>query len=633
MKKVAVLGNPNTGKSSVFNLLTGLRQKTGNFAGVTVDTKMGHLHHDDEEYQIIDFPGTYSVYPRSNEEKVVFDILKDAKHQLFPDLLLVVIDSSNLERNMLLLDQLYDMQLPTVVVLNMGDIMRKKGYTIHSAALLQHYPGIQIVEVNARVGFGKDRILAALKNQRENDPLKGKALPSNEYLMLQKEEVQNRREKIKNIVPSILQRDETNHYRQKADRFLLHPIFGYVAFLICLFLIFQSVFTLAEYPMNWIESSFSWASGSLSSLLPEGIASELLCDGIIPGLGGIAVFIPQIALLFLFLGILEETGYLSRVIFLMDKLVRPLGLNGRSVVPLISSWACAIPGIMATRMISNWKERMITILVAPLMSCSARIPVFTVLIALVIPDKMLFGFLHLQGLVLFALYLLGVVSALLIALVLKWFMKNKDKSFLLLELPHYHLPRWQNVWATVYLKTKGFVMDAGKIILAISVVLWFAATFGPNGHVHEETIVDGQNVVVEQGIENSFIGIVGKALEPVIKPLGYDWKVGIALISSFAAREVFVGTLATIYSVEDPEENEATLLERMHRQTFSDGTPVFTLASGVSLMVFYVYALQCMATVAIVKRETKSWAWAIGQMVGMGLLAYILAFLTFHLIL
>lgn len=632
MKKVAVLGNPNTGKSSIFNLLTGLRQKTGNFAGVTVDTKMGQLKYQGQDFQIIDFPGTYSVYPRSNEEKVVFNILKDQAHPQFPDILLVVVDSSNLERNMLLLDQLYDMNLPTVVVLNMGDIMRKKGYSLEVSQLVKHYPQVEVVDVNARVGLGKNRILEALVKKSSGSNQTGQALEANEDLAWQKRDVEQRRNKIRDLVPEILHHDSKNSYRQKADRILLHPIFGYVAFLLCLFLIFQSVFTLAEYPMNWIESFFSWMSGSLSSLLPEGLTTELLCDGIIPGLGGIAVFIPQIALLFLFLGVLEETGYLSRVIFLMDRLVRPLGLNGRSVVPLISSWACAVPGIMATRMISNWKERMITILVAPLMSCSARIPVYTVLIALVIPDKMVFGFLHLQGLVLFALYFLGLLSALLIALVLKWFMKNKDRSFLLLELPHYHMPRWQNVWATVFLKTKGFVLDAGKIILAISIVLWFAATFGPDGHVRQQTVIENNTEVVQPGIEHSFIGIFGKAIEPAIRPLGYDWKVGIALISSFAAREVFVGTLATIYSVEDPEENEATLLEKMHRQTFPDGTPVFTLGSGISLMVFYVYALQCMATVAIVKRETKSWTWAIGQMVGMGLLAYLLAFCTFQFI-
>lgn len=632
MKKVAVLGNPNTGKSSIFNLLTGLRQKTGNFAGVTVDTKTGQLHTPDGDYQIIDFPGTYSVYPRSNEEKVVFTILKDKNHPAFPEILLIVIDSSNLERNMLLLDQLYDMHLPLVLVLNMGDVMRKKGQRLNTSELLKLYPNVDIVEVNGRVGLGKNRILEALQRQSAKSNENVQALSFDLDLEEQKQDVQRRRERIKRAIPDILIKETEQNYRQKADRILLHPVLGYLAFLVCLFVIFQSVFSLAEYPMNWIESAFAWMSGTLSDLLPAGIATELLTDGIIPGLGGIAVFLPQIALLFLFLGILEETGYLSRVIFLMDKLVRPLGLNGRSVVPLISSWACAVPGIMATRMISNWKERMITILVAPLMSCSARIPVYTVLIALVIPDKMLFGFLHLQGLVLFALYLLGLVSALLIALVLKWFMKNKDRSFLLLELPHYHFPHWQNVWSTVYLKTKGFVVDAGKIILAISIVLWFAATFGPNGHVHNETIVDGKSVAVEQGIEESFIGIFGKTIEPVIRPLGYDWKVGIALISSFAAREVFVGTLATIYAVENPEENEATLLEKMHRQTFSDGSPVFTLSSGISLMVFYVYALQCMATVAIVKRETKSWAWALGQMVGMGLLAYVLAFITFQLL-
>ncbi|MBU2019388.1 MAG: ferrous iron transport protein B [Bacteroidetes bacterium] len=637
MKKIALLGNPNTGKSSIFNLLTGLKQKTGNFAGVTVDLKVGFAELNNEKYQFIDFPGTYSIFPRSNEERVVFETLQNKQHNSFPDALMVILDSSNLERNLLLFDQLYDLNLPILLVLNMTDKAKKYKISLQHEALQQMYPNATIIEVNGRIGLGKDRILEALSSlkQREGEP----AFPFDEGTENHKQDIEKRRIKIKRETSKIIDTSEqpTRKKSQRADRFFLHPVFGYVFFLVVLFSIFQGVFTLAAYPMDWIDQGFAFLSNTLSNSLPPGIATDLLTQGVLPGIGGVVVFVPQIALLFLFIGILEETGYLTRVIFLMDRLMRPLGLNGRSVVPLISSWACAVPGIMAARMITNWKERMITIMVAPLMSCSARIPVYTILISIVIPNENLFGFLNLQGLVMLGLYVLGLVSALIVAFVLNRFIQNKDRSFLLLELPSYHLPRWENVGTMVYDKTKTFVLDAGKIILALSIVLWFGASFGPKGHVVEMSIeqlhpkgVEAPKDLNAEQLEHSFIGIFGQAIEPAIRPLGYDWKIGIALITSFAAREVFVGTLATIYSVENGEENEKTLIAKMKSQRFSDGRLVYSFASGISLLIFYVYALQCMATVAVVRKETNSWAWAIGQLVAFSLLAYFLSFLTYQ---
>jgi ferrous iron transport protein B len=429
------------------------------------------------------------------------------------------------------------------------------------------------------------------------------------------------------------------------DKILVHPVFGYLIFAAILLVIFQFIFAFATIPMDFIDYSFSNLSTWLNASLPKGLFSNLISQGIVPGIGGVLVFIPQIALLFFFIAILEESGYLARVVFIMDRLMRPLGLNGKSVVPLLSSVACAIPGVMATRTIADWKERLITILVAPLMSCSARIPVYTLLIAIVIPKYFVFGFLSLQGLVLFGLYTLGLISALLMSVVLKWVIQSKEKGFLLLELPTYKLPRWENVGITVWEKVSVFVKDAGKVILAISVILWALATFGPGDSIERAaqkaenhaknqnlTSVETTKLVESAKLENSYVGLMGKIIEPVIRPLGYDWKIGISLITSFAAREVFVGSLATIYAVQHEGDENSRLIDRMREEKRNDGALVYSLASGVSLMIFYVFAMQCMATLAVVKRETKTWKWPLIQIGFMGALAYLGAFLTFHLL-
>lgn len=646
--KIALLGNPNTGKSSVFNMLTGLRQQVGNFPGVTVDKKFGVFNLSNEEHTLIDFPGTYSIYPRSKDELVVYDVLKNDQHPDYPELAIVVADESNLERNLFLFTQVYDLQIPVILVLNMADLAKKNGKSINIPALEEAFPGAKIVETTARVGMGKERLLQAIQSISKEkhserfyanaricdlDDSKGQETEATERYGLINELLK----RVQTI--STTKSEQTSN---KLDRILVHPIFGYLIFGAILMIIFQFIFAFAAYPMDFIDGVFADFSAWLSQELPTGLFSDLISQGIVPGIGGVLVFIPQIALLFFFIALLEESGYLARVVFIMDRIMRPLGLNGKSVVPLLSSVACAIPGVMATRTISDWKERMITILVAPLMSCSARIPVYTLLIALVIPKATVLGFLNLQGLVLFGLYTLGLVAALLIAALLKLLIKTREKGFLLLELPSYKSPRWGNVGITVWEKVRVFVWDAGKVILAISIILWAMATFGPGDRM-EKAAIKAENhakgmklsqnetdrFVASAKLENSYIGIMGKGLEPVIKPLGYDWKIGISLITSFAAREVFVGSLATIYAVQEDGGENKRLIDRMRSEKRADGTPVYSLASGASLMVFYVFAMQCMATLAVVKRETKSWKWPLIQMGFMGALAYLGAFITY----
>ncbi len=648
--KIALLGNPNTGKSSVFNLLTGLRQQVGNFPGVTVDKRSGFVTVDNVQHELIDFPGTYSIYPRSKEESVVFDVLSNPTHSQHPDQIIFVVDTSNLQRNLLFFSQVYDLGIPCVLVLNMWDLAQRKGITISVDELSKLFPSVPIVQSNARIGLGKDRILQALAGLKstyfhQQSFIDGHPLCLLDDVSGQKLEAEERLKKIKsallNVVHTKVPLGES--VSRKIDRILIHPVFGYVIFALVLLTIFQFIFTFANAPMNWIDAMFAHLASGTSHAIQPGLVNDLLSQGIIPGIGGVVVFVPQIAMLFFFISILEESGYLSRVVFIMDRLMRPFGLNGKSVVPLMSSIACAIPGIMATRTISNWKERLITILVAPFMSCSARIPVYTLLISLVIPKTFVFGFINLQGIVLFGLYSLGIVFALLVSFLLKLFIKQKEKGFLLMELPDYKNPRWGNVFINVLEKVKIFIIDAGKIILAISIILWFLASFGPDmkdsmdglsksSTYQTMTEAEQSQAMASCKLSNSYIGLLGKRMEPIIAPLGYDWKIGISLITSFAAREVFVGSLATIYAVQNEGAAQTLLIDRMRNEVKADGTPVFTLASGVSLMVFYVFAMQCMATLAVVKRETNSWKWPIIQLVFMGALAYLSAWITFSIL-
>ena len=649
--KIALFGNPNTGKSSVFNLLTGLRQHIGNFAGITVEKKSGSFQIDNQQHQLIDFPGVYSIYPRSKDEEVVYKVVSNPQHPDFPDLAMIVVDSSNLERNLLLFTQIYDLKIPIVLVLNMWDLAQKRGVNIDIEQLQSYFPSISIVTTNARIGLGKDRLILAIKNHQliasSNLIVEDFKLCELENKKKQEEETQFRYQFLRKIISDIesVEKTKTDTLSRKIDKILIHPIFGYLIFSAVLFVIFQFIFSFASIPMDFIDAQTTNFSNFVANQLPNGLLNDLICQGVIPGIGGVIIFVPQIALLFLFISILEESGYLSRVVFIMDRLMRPFGLNGKSVVPLISSVACAIPGVMATRTIADWKERLITILVAPLMSCSARIPVYTLLIALVIPKQTVLGIFNLQGIVLFGLYFLGLISALFIAIILNLLIKKKEKGFLLLELPSYKMPRWPNVGINVLEKVKIFVIDAGKIILSISIILWALATFGPSGKMENaEKYVranpsftqlpeEEQNQkVASTRLESSYIGIFGKAIEPAIRPLGYDWKIGISLITSFAAREVFVGSLATIYAVQEDGNENLRLIDRLKAEKNNKNEPVFTLASGASLMIFYVFAMQCMATLAVVRRETNSWKWPLIQVAFMGFMAYFGALFAFTIL-
>lgn len=696
--KIALVGNPNSGKSSLFNHLTGLNQKIGNFPGVTVDKKTGFCQlNKTKRVEIIDLPGTYSIYPNSTDEKIVFDILGNRSNPLHPDVVVVIVDASNFKRNLLLFTQIRDLNIPAVLALNMMDLVEKTGLSIDAQKLAQqlHVP---VVPMRARIGKGIDTLKGVLAEITSNgqvtpifDARKYTAEAIDEvkenfdidtdyvaYQMLQQYEINDSiSERDKLVLREIaikhdfkrdeLRRKETleryaaiNHvidgavkenltylpkeWTRKLDRIFTHKIWGYAIFLTILFLIFQSIFAWATVPMDFIDLTFSEFSVYLKEMLPTGPLTSLLTEGIIPGIGGIVIFIPQIAILFAFISILEETGYMSRVVFLMDKIMRKFGLNGKSVVPLISGVACAIPAIMATRTIENWKERLITIFVTPFMSCSARLPVYTILIALIIPDEPVLGFLNLQGIALMGMYLLGFLAAIISASLMKLILKTRDRSFLVMELPTYKVPRWKNVGMTMFEKSKTFVFEAGKIILAISVVLWVLASYGPGDQMEmaEENVrqqydlqqlteEEFENKVEAYKLEHSYAGIFGKAIEPAIKPLGYDWKIGIAIITSFAAREVFVGTMATIYSIGNVED-ESTIKSRMRNEINPQtGGPRYNFATGFSLLVFYAFAMQCMSTLAIVYRETKGWKWPLLQFIYMTAVAYLSALLVFQI--
>ncbi len=646
---IALFGNPNTGKSSIFNMLTGLRQHVGNFPGVTVDKKAGSLAIAGQEHQVVDFPGCYSVYPHSEDEGVVYNVLSDPEHKDFPDLALIVVDAGNLRRNLLLFSQIRDLGIPCVLILNMWDTLAEKQKQISIPALSEAFDGVPVIPFNARKGTERQKLQELLAELIQEGiaqtQYQSQALIDLEDIEAQEADAQDRYTKIQAVLKGVETQSSQGQSRKlsKVDRILTHKVWGYAIFLAILTVIFQCIFSFASYPMDLIDGWFGAFSAYLSRTLPPGIFTDLISQGVVPGLGGVVIFIPQIALLFLFISILEETGYMSRVVFIMDRLMRPFGLSGKSVVPLISSVACAIPGIMATRTINDWKDRIVTIMVAPLMSCSARIPVYTLLIALVIPEKTVLGFLNLQGLVLLGLYLLGAVSALVVSVILKRLLKRKNRGFLIMEIPQLKAPLWRNVGLTVYEKSKIFVLDAGKVILAISIILWALASYGPSNRMirAEKEVQEEYSALDDEALErkinsarlqNSYIGILGKGLEPVIAPLGYDWKIGISLICSFAAREVFVGSLATIYSVDDDGEAQRSLQEKMRAEVGNDGKPVYSLATGLSLMVFYAFAMQCMATLAVVKRETKSWFWPFVQLVYMGILAYSSALFTYNII-
>ncbi len=700
---IALVGNPNSGKSSLFNALTGLNQKVSNFPGVTVDKKTGTARISSQlEANIIDLPGTYSLYPKSADEFVTYDVLLNPQGTDHPDMILIIADASNLKRNLLFCSQIIDLKMPVIIGLTMMDLAKKKGVEIDLAGLEREL-GVPVVAINPR----KNKGLPALKKNIEliaqekfgtpaRDFIENQQLApaviadvkrifpvSSDYAALhvavnyeeldfldkhckasirtslqqhtfnktkvQAEEIMQRYARIKHIMNgTVVETDPLQQQLQteRIDHLLLHRFWGYLILLAVLFLLFQSIFWIASYPMDLIEAGFGSLSGWLSQVLPDNKVSDIFINGIIAGIGGIAVFVPQIMILFGLITLLEDTGYMARISFLTDRLMRQVGLNGKSVMPLISGVACAVPAIMATRNIENRKERLITILITPLMSCSARLPIYTIMIALVVPDRSVLGILSLQGLVMMGLYLLGFFMAILVAAVMKLFIRIKEKSYFIMELPVYRAPRWKNVGTTMVEKAKIFVTDAGKVIMVISIILWFLSSYGPGQqmatvHAKYEQLqaqttdsarkAELNKQLQSEKLASSYAGILGHAIEPVVKPLGFDWKIGIALITSFAAREVFVGTMATLYSVGDAKGNDATLREKMASATRIDGTPVYTLASGLSLMIFYAFAMQCMSTLAVVRRETRSWKFPLIQFAYMTSLAYISSLLIYSI--
>lgn len=694
--KIALIGNPNTGKTSVFNALTGLNQKVGNYPGITVDKKEGTCTLPyGKKVHILDLPGTYSLNASSIDENVVVEILLNKQDVNYPDVAVVVTDVENLKRNLLLFTQIKDLKIPTILVINMVDQMKRKGISL-DVDLLEKQLQTKIALVSTRKNEGLDYLKELISNVQDIpinesisitsiDPtyfeqLKS-AFPNEEvyklwvlisqdvnFGILQKKESSLQAFKTKSIseLKRLQQKETIKRYqylnevlkdsltidtakatdlRSRLDRVLTHKFWGYVIFLVILLLMFQAVYEWATYPADLIDVGFASLADWVKNTFPGGGKfTDLIAEGLIAGIGGIMVFIPPIAFLFFFIALLEESGYMSRVVFLMDNIMKRFGLSGKSVVPLISGNACAIPAVMAARNIESWKERLVTILVTPFTTCSARLPVYVIIIALVIPEGSFLG-LSFKALTLMSLYLLGFLTAILAAYILNKVLKIKSKSYFVVEMPTYKIPLPKNVFITVLEKTKTFVFEAGKIILAISIVLWFMASYGPGDQFNNaEKIVSKQyaslsgidldDKIASHKLEHSYIGIAGRTIEPIIKPLGYDWKIGIGLITSFAAREVFVSTLATIYSVgsASESEDEETIKNKMAAEVHRDGTKVFTLASGISLLLFYAFAMQCMSTLAIVKRETNSWKWPILQLVFMTILAYIAAFVAYQVI-
>ena len=693
--KVALIGNPNVGKTSVFNQLTGLNQQVGNYPGITVEKKQGSCKLcDSAKAKVIDLPGTYSLNASSIDENVVIELLLNKNDEDFPDVAVVVTEVENLKRNLLLFTQIKDLEIPTILVINMADRMKLKGIELDIPALEKELK-TKIALVSSRKKTGIEELKNLILNYKSLstepclnassidpeyfDKLR-RAFPNQllyklwlvitqdvNFLNLERNEIKNTFTKSHADLKRLQQKETIKRYqfindtlkighkidvakatdiRAKIDRVLTHKIFGYLIFFGILMVIFQLLFDWSSIPMDFIDESFANFSSLAKQNLPPGEFTNLISEGIIPGIGGVVIFIPQIAFLFLFISVLEESGYMSRVVFLMDKIMRKFGLSGKSIVPLISGTACAIPAIMSARNIENWKERLITILVTPFTTCSARLPVYAILISLIIPEKRLFGFLSLQGLTLMILYLLGFGMAVFSAYLLNIYLKFNTKSYFVVEMPSYKVPMFRNVSINVIEKTKAFVFGAGKIILAISIILWFLGSHGLSDNFNNaEQIISEQNqdkIVTSEEfldqvnsykLENSYIGIMGKAIEPVIRPLGYDWKIGIAIVSSFAAREVFVGTLATIYSVESHGDEEITIKNRMAAEVDPvTGEKVFNFATGISLLLFYAFAMQCVSTLAIVKKATNSWKWPIVQLVFMTGFAYLTSLIAFQIL-
>jgi len=683
---VILTGNPNCGKTTLFNALTGLRAKVGNYAGVTVERKEGKLlgTAPNAAIRVLDLPGTYSLSPNSLDEQISRDVLLNRLPELPPPgLIVVVVDASNLQRNLYYATQVIELGHPTLIALNMVDVAENNGHRIDEKKLTEAL-GVPVLPVIASNGTGVPELRAKIVAAVQNPPIMKPALfcqlpglfriEATGLADLLAATFQERRMQ---AVVAARKRLETHGidwrgapiewryariaeiqqavtaelappgetFSDKLDRVLTHKIWGTLIFIGIMTLMFQSIFTFAHLPMDALQAMVDWLGGAIGKLIPPGDLNSLLVNGVVAGVGAVIVFLPQILLLFLFIGFLEDTCYMARAAFLMDRLMSKIGLHGKSFIPMLSSYACAIPGIMATRTIETRKDRLVTILVAPLMSCSARLPVYTLLIAACIPDIRILGVLKLQGLTMLAMYLLGTVVALLMAWLFKKTLLKGETPMLIMELPPYKRPLLRVVARHMWDRARLFLRRAGTVILGINILLWFLATY-PKTNVESlnRSIVKSdtqpasptpltENELAGAKLRNSFAGRMGRAIEPIIAPLGFDWKMGIGIITSFAAREVFVSTMSTVYNVGQADDSEAgtqTLAKTLRAQTRPDGTPVYTTLVAITLMVFYVFALQCASTVVVVRRETNSWKWPLFQWVYMGILAWGLAFITYQ---
>lgn len=683
-RTVALVGNPNSGKTTLFNALTGLRYKVGNYPGVTVEKKSGQLRDTESApINIVDLPGIYSLAGSSDDERIATAVvLGKMRGEELPELIVAVVDASNLERNLYLISQLIDCGLPLLLALNMADLAMERGLLIHKE-LLARGLDVPIVSLVAKEGRGIEELKQTIRKMVEAPRPSAKRLAwaghaphfveaieklgaqarargnhaetrfdavvgcnmITESIDLQglHEETRRATEALRSDGLDPASYEATARYQwlneiirkcctvdparrsrrgEILDKLLLHRVWGVVVFLTIMTLVFQSIFLWAEGPMTAIEGAIAWLSDTTGALLPEGSLKSLVVDGIIAGVGNVLVFVPQIAILFLFLGALEDSGYLSRAAFVMDRVMRPVGLQGRSFIPLLSSFACAIPGIMASRTIPSRGDRLVTIMVAPLMSCSARLPVYTVMIAAFIPAAVVAGF-QLQGLVLLGLYLLGILGAAFVAWVLKLTVVRGEPAMFVMEMPPVRLPSIRVVVREVWDRIVLFVKSAGTVILACSIVLWFLASYpkpeapAPGAHPAERATQ----------VEQSYAGRIGKAMVPIIRPLGFDWEIGVAILASFAAREVFVSSLATIYNLAEEDDSSGSLTEHLRARNL-DGS--FTTASALSLLVFYVFACQCMSTLAVCRRETGSWRWTMFMLFYMTVLAYSASFVTYR---
>lgn len=694
--KVCLVGNPNCGKTTLFNLLTGLQQKVGNYSGVTVDKHYGKITVENQTIELIDLPGTHSLFPRAKDEIIVFNTLLNKELDSYPDAILLVTNASQLRRNLVLVQQTLDLGIPAMVAVNMIDEAEEE-FSVKQKNSLEQELGVPVHLISARKNIGINHLKSSflngfkipkVQNVTLEEPFhsllvkvseitgsnnsfenllqatlteKSTALTTQqkeEILTLRKEmnvsgvnlmakDINQRFSKANQIIKQLYDQpkkaESSSKKESKLDKILTHKYLGIPIALTILFLVFQSIFTLATPFMDQIERIFGWLGDKASALIPEGWLNDLVVNGVIAGLGGVLVFIPQIAFLFTLISILESTGYMARISFMFDKLMRKFGLSGKSLVPMMSGFACAIPAIMATRTNPNWKERLISILVIPLMSCTARLPVYVLLIGMFIPNKKIAGIFGLQGLTMMGFYLLGLALALIISLILHKTLKTEGQAHYIMELPRYRMPQWRNIFLSVYQKVKVFVLEAGKVILFISILLWFLASYGPGQKMqqveqkYEEIQANGELseeqafAYNQEKLVNSYAGHIGKAIEPAIKPLGFDWKIGISLLTSFAAREVFVGTMATIYSVG--EENTTSLQEKLLREKDpKTGKPIYSIATVFSLLMFFAIAMQCMSTLAVVKSETKSWKWPVIQFIYLTILAYGLSFITYQVL-